>query len=116
MQLTIPSGVIKWFFYAETGVGDLKIDSYTLADKGYDAEYFRWVIEETKSKALIPRKINSTKSDPDFDAKIYKNRHKVENVFARLKHFRSIATRFEKLKRNYESMVTLGCAYIWLKF
>ena len=89
---------------------------YTLADKGYDAEYFRWVIEETKSKALIPRKINSKKSDPDFDKKIYKNRHKVENVFARLKHFRSIATRFEKLKRNYESMVTLACAYIWLKF
>ena len=89
--------------------------SYTLADKGYDAEYFRWVIEEKNSKALIPRKINSRKLDINFDKKIYKNRHKVENVFARLKHFRSIATRFEKLKRNYESMVTLACAYIWLK-
>lgn len=88
---------------------------YTLADKGYDAEYFRWVIKETKSKPLIPRKSNSIKTDKHFDKKIYKNRHKVENVFARLKHFRSIATRFEKLKRNYESMVTLGCAYIWLK-
>ena len=88
---------------------------YTLADKGYDADYLRWTIEETSSVPLIPRKINSKKSDEGFDKKIYKNRHKVENVFARLKHFRSIATRFEKLKRNYESMVTLGCVYIWLK-
>lgn len=76
--------------------------TYTLADKGYDAEYFRWTIEETKSKPLIPRKSNSIKIDHDFDKKIYRNRHKVENIFARLKHFRSIATRFDKLKRNYE--------------
>jgi transposase len=89
--------------------------SYTLADKGYDAEYFRRTIEEKKSKPLIPRKPNLVKVDNDFDKKIYRNRHKVENIFARLKHFRSIATRFDKSKRNYESMVTLGCVYIWLK-
>jgi len=45
---------------------------------------------------------------------LYKYRHLVENVFARLKHFRAIATRYDKLKRNYESMVALGCGYMWL--
>ena len=89
--------------------------TYTLTDKGYDTEYFRWTIEEKKSKTLIPRNSNSIKVDNGFDKKIYRNRHKVENIFARPKHFRSIATRFDKLKINYESMVTLGCAYIWLK-
>lgn len=44
---------------------------------------------------------------------LYKYRHLVENVFARLKHFRSIATRYDKLKRNYASMLVMACAYIW---
>lgn len=89
--------------------------SYTLADKGYDGEYFRWVIEECNSIPVIPRKSNSKIGNNDLDKFIYKQRHKVENVFARLKHFRSIATRYDKLKRNYEGMLSLACAFIWLK-
>jgi transposase len=42
-------------------------------------------------------------------------RHLVENLFARLKHYRSIATRFEKLARNYKSMVYLACSIVWIK-
>ena len=38
----------------------------------------------------------------------------VENIFARLKHFRAIATRYDKLKRNYASMLAMACSYIWL--
>lgn len=63
----------------------------------------------------IPRKSNSTKPNLEFDSSLYKLRHLVENLFARLKHFRSIATRFEKLARNYKAMVYLGCSFIWLK-
>ena len=88
---------------------------YTIADKGYDAEYLRWVIEEMGSIAVIPRKSNSTIENGDLDKFIYKQRHKVENIFARLKHFRSIATRYDKLKRNFEGMLFLACSYIWLK-
>lgn len=89
---------------------------YTLADKGYDAEYLRWVIEESGSRAVIPRKENSKIGNQDLDKWIYKQRHLVENAFARLKHFRSIATRYDKLKRNFEGMLSLACAFIWLKF
>ena len=39
----------------------------------------------------------------------------VENVFARLKHFRGIATRFDKLARNYKAMLRLACIFIWCK-
>ena len=45
----------------------------------------------------------------------YKLRHLVENVFAKLKHFREIATRFDKLSRNYGSMLALACGIIWLR-
>ena len=50
----------------------------------------------------------------DMDWCLYKYRHLIENLFARLKHFRSIATRYDKLKRNYASMLTLACGYLWL--
>jgi transposase len=88
---------------------------FTIADKGYDAEYIRWVIQECKSIAIIPRKINSTIGNDLLDKYIYKIRHLVENAFARIKHYRSVATRYDKLKRNFEATVALACAYIWLQ-
>jgi len=64
---------------------------------------------------VIPRKSNSKKPNPEFDSHLYRLRHLVENLFARLKHFRSIATRFEKLARNFKAMTYLACTFIWLK-
>ena len=64
--------------------------------------------------AHIPRKKNSKIGNEKMDWCLYKYRHLVENIFARLKHFRSIATRYEKLKRNYEGMLYLACAIVWL--
>ncbi|MBE8215549.1 MAG: transposase, partial [Endozoicomonadaceae bacterium] len=45
---------------------------------------------------------------------IYKSRHLVENLFARLKHFRSISTRFDKLARHFKAMIYIACAMIWV--
>ena len=86
-----------------------------IADKGYDSDAIRNQARLTGMNPVIPRKSNSKKPNPEFDAHLYKLRHLVENVFARLKHFRSIATRFEKLARNFKSMLFLACTFIWLK-
>ncbi|PID44467.1 MAG: hypothetical protein CSB48_01920, partial [Proteobacteria bacterium] len=45
--------------------------------------------------------------EPDLEWGLYKNRHLVENQFARLKHYRAIATRYDKLKRNFEVLTAL---------
>jgi transposase len=87
---------------------------YTVADKGYDSEEIRDQIRQKSSTPIIPRKKNSKTGNADVDWGLYKYRHLVENVFARLKHFRAIATRYDKLKRNYESMLAMACSYIWL--
>jgi transposase len=87
---------------------------YTIADKGYDSEEIRVLIREKGSLPLIPRKKNSKTGTDDMDWCLYKYRHLVENVFARLKHFRAIATRYDKLKRNYASMLAMACSYLWL--
>ncbi len=87
---------------------------YMIADKGYDSEELRELIRAKSSVPVIPRKSNSTIGNNDMDWGLYKYRHLVENIFARLKHFRAIATRYDKLKRNYASMVALACGFIWL--
>ena len=79
-----------------------------------NSEEVRNTIREKSSNPVIPRKKNSKIGNADIDWSLYKYRHLVENLFARIKHFRGIATRFDKLKRNYESVVALVCAFLWL--
>lgn len=87
---------------------------YIIADKGYDSEELRDSIRKKGSIPMIPRKNNSKMGNQDMDWCLYKYRHLVENIFARLKHYRAIATRYDKLKRNFLSMLAMACAYIWL--
>lgn len=85
-----------------------------IGDRGYDSEALREQVAQQGGIAMIPRKDNSKKGNDDMDWCLDKYRHLVENLFARLKHFRSIASRYEKLKRNYDSMVSLACTIVWL--
>lgn len=89
--------------------------THFIADKGYDSELIREQARKAGMNPIIPRKSNSKKPNPEFDSYLYKLRHLVENLFARLKHFRSIAMRFEKLARNFKSMLFLACLLIWVK-
>ena len=99
---------------APSFIQSLPTAQYTVADKGYDSEELRQLIRDKSSIPVIPRKNNSIIGNADMDWGLYKYRHLVENVFARLKHFRSIATRYDKLKRNFASMLAMACRYLWL--
>lgn len=94
---------------------DLSDTNVVCADKGYDSDNLREHIEQTNTESNIPRKANSKTGNNHMDWDLYKIRHLVENAFANLKRFRSIATRFDKLKQSYENNVALACAYLWLK-
>jgi transposase len=85
-----------------------------VADKGYDSDCIREQITKKGARPVIPRKRNSLKGNADMDLGLYKYRHLVENAFARLKQYRAVATRYDKLTRNYKSMVALACGYLWL--
>jgi len=86
-----------------------------IADKGYDSDAIRELARTKGMNPIIPRRSNSKKKNSEFDSELYKLRHLVENLFARLKHFRSIATRFEKLARNFRAIVFIACSLIWLR-
>ena len=94
-----------------------KVDHAThfIADKGYDSDAIREKARATGMNPIIPRRSNSQKPNPEFDAHWYKQRHLVENLFARLKHYRGVSTRFEKLARNFKATVYLACSILWLK-
>ena len=87
--------------------------SAVIGDKGYDANALVARINATGAQAVIPPRSNRTEQRA-YDRHLYKDRNLVERFFSRLKQFRRIATRYEKLARNFNSMLNLVCAYIWL--
>jgi putative transposase len=84
----------------------------TIADKGYDADHLCDRIAETGSQVVIPPKRNRT-VQRDYDADLYKERNIIERFFNRLKQFRRVATRYDKLLANFMGFVKLAAIAIW---
>ncbi len=87
--------------------------AYVLADKGYDSDKFIGELEKSGATAVIPPRKNR-KEQREYDQELYKERNLVERLFQKLKHFRRIATRYERLKRNYQALLFLVSSVIWL--
>jgi len=85
-----------------------------LGDKGYDADHFVDALTARAIKAVIPPKSNR-KVKRDCDFALYCERNLVERFFCIIKHFRAIATRYEKTARNFLAGLHLVCALAWLK-
>jgi transposase len=85
-----------------------------LADKGYDADAFLTWLANNDIRAVIPPKINR-KEPRDCDFVLYKERHVVECTFGKLKHYRRIATRYEKTACHYMEMLSFAAALLWLR-
>lgn len=93
----------------------LKPGAFALMDKGYDSDAIRASVHQLGGVAVIAVKANRSLK-PAFDEHLYRERHRIENLFARLKSFRRIATRYEKLHTTFSAMVSLSCLLIWLKY
>lgn len=89
------------------------VGSVVLADKAYGSENIRDLIEASGAQYCIPPKSNE-KHPWHCDWWHYKERHVVECFFQKLKQFRRIATRFDKLAGRFLAFVQLGCIMIWL--
>jgi len=92
----------------------LKPHAYAIMDKGYDSDAIRAYVNQLGGTAVIAVS-NSRAIKPPFDQHLYRERHRIENLFARLKTFRRISTRYEKLAAHFSSMVSLACLLVWLK-
>ncbi|KHK90275.1 transposase [Novosphingobium malaysiense] len=85
-----------------------------LADKAYDADRIRTPLREKGAFANVPPKVNR-RSKPYVSTWLYRKRNLIERFFSKLKHFRRVATRYDKLAENFLAMVQLASMRLLLR-
>ena len=83
-----------------------------LGDKGYDADWFREALKQKGIKPCIPPRANR-KAEILYDKTLYKQRHKVENMFGKLKDWRRIATRYDRCAHTFFSAICIAATIIF---
>lgn len=112
VTLRLTAGQIADCTQGEALIEGLGEGDILLADKGYDSDAIRAKAKQRKAWANIPPKANR-KGTFAFSAWLYRQRNLVERFFNRIKHFRGIATRYDKDPDNYLAAVKLVAARIW---
>jgi putative transposase len=83
-----------------------------LADTAYDSDKFRnFLIDRSTTPVIKPNP--TRKNIPPFDTAAYKGRNVIERAFSHLKDWRRVATRYDKLARNFRATVTLAIIFKW---
>ena len=113
VRLLLTAGQVSEYTEAEALIDGFQA-AFVLADKGYDSDSFVAAIKNHGAVPVIPPKSNR-KVLRDYDKDLYKERNLVERLFQKLKEYRRIATRYERLARNYMTMLNLGSILVWLK-
>ncbi len=96
-------------------LGSLERGNVLLGDRGYDSDALRLELATRGARAnvrLMPNRVNL----PPFNKKLYKKRNLIERFFNKLKHFRAVATRYDKRDDNYLASIKLASARIWMRF
>jgi transposase len=92
----------------------LQAASVVIADRGYDWQHLIDLVRQRGGEAHIPTQ-RDRKQQRDVDPNIYRQRNIVERFFCKLKHFRRIATRYDKLARNFLAAIALGATRLWIR-
>ena len=85
-----------------------------VGDKGYSSRAVRRYLARRGIQPVIARRANEPQQR-DFDRERYRERNRVERLINRLKQFRRVATRYEKLADQYLGMVTLAAILLWIE-
>jgi len=94
-------------------LGDLS-DCVVLADKGYDSDELRNHVKKLGGVALIPGRKNRKKK-VFYVKEVGKKRHVVENYFARVKRYRRVGTRYDRLSETFVSFICLASIMDWIR-
>src|ERR1700730_5314008 len=113
VRFILTAGQVHDILQAEDLISGLSFDKL-LADKGYDSDRFRARIATAGAEAVIPSTRSRSQAIP-YDKHVYQERNLVERFFNKIKHFRRIATRYEKTALSFASMLFLVGAMIWLR-
>ena len=114
IRLSISPGQAGDMVAAPSLIDSLTRTAHVVADRGYDAMALIERIEARGAAAHIPTQ-RGRKVQRSVDRAIYRQRNLVERYFNKLKHFRRISTRFEKLAVTFFSAVALASARLWTR-
>jgi transposase len=113
VRFILTAGQVHDIIQAEGLIDGLSFENL-LADKGYDSDRFRARIADAGAEAVIPPSRSRSQAIP-YDKHVYGDRNLVERFINKIKHFRRIATRYEKTALSFASMIFLVAAMIWLR-
>ena len=85
-----------------------------IADRGYDWQHLVNLVQKRGGQAHIPTQ-RDRKLQRSVDWDIYRQRNLVERFFCKLKHFRRVSTRYDKLARNFLAAVALASTRLWMR-
>ena len=114
LEFIVTAGQKQEISFSEALLGE-EISEYLLADRGYDSDPFREKLRGRGTIPVIPGKKNRC-VEIEYDKQIYRERNCVERFFNRIKHFRRLATRYDKTHAMYLGGLLLVSILIWIKF
>ncbi len=85
-----------------------------IADKAYDADHLHSTLRQIRAEAVISPRPDRAIKHP-CDPRLYKERNGVERMFSRLKQFRRVATRYDKLISHFRGFVLIAAIVLWLR-
>lgn len=83
-----------------------------IADRGYDGDWYREALQAKGIEPCIPGRKNR-KVQPAYDAKLHRQRHRIENMFARLKDWRRVATRYDRCAHTFMSAIVIAATMLF---
>ena len=98
---------------AEALIAGLEFE-HLIADRAYDADDFIQLILEAEAQVVIPPRAKRTEPR-DYDEHLYKERHLIECFINKIKRYRRIFSRFDKLASRYLGFLSFASALIWLR-
>jgi len=113
VALSLVSGQAYEGHHLEALLADQPTGCLIMGDKAYDDDSLRRRLQHLGHQSCFPGKRNRRKQ-PFYNRTLYRTRYRVENLFCRLKRFACIATRRDKLARNYLSLVYFASVIDWL--
>jgi len=108
------AGQVSDYTGAAALLRELPEADWLLADRGYDADWFRDALKDKEIKPCIPGR-KKRKTPVKYDKRRYKRRNRIEIMFGRLKDWRRIATRYDRCTKVFLSAVALAATVLfWL--
>lgn len=114
IRFFMTAGEVSDYTGAAALLSSLPSAQWLLADRGYDADWFREALQNKGIKPCIPVRKSRTKS-VKYDKRRYKRRNRIEIMFGRLKDWRRVATRYDKCPKVFLSAIALAATVLfWL--